>query len=298
MINGLSPTGAAGVLLALFLLASACGSGDATDRPASQATPEEQSSPSATEESPAPGDESPEEEITYQVWFHRGERLAQSWRTQPTTPGIAAAALESTLAGPAPDESEDGLGTAIPAATELLGLNIDEGVATVDLSGEFEAGGGALSMRMRVAQVVFVLTQFPTVDGVEFHLDGEAVNAIGGEGVVTSEALARGDFEDLAPAIVVDRPFAGQTVASPLVVSGSANVFEATVSMRLVDHAGAEIARTFATATCGSGCRGEYSKRLRFSVPERTQGTLEVYEESAEDGSAINVVRIPIVLVP
>ena len=56
--------------------------------------------------------------------------------------------------------------SAIPAGTRLLGLSIAGQIATVDLSSEFESGGGATSVLGRLAQVVYTLTQFPTVTSV------------------------------------------------------------------------------------------------------------------------------------
>jgi Immunoglobulin-like domain of bacterial spore germination len=49
------------------------------------------------------------------------------------------------------------------------------------------------------------------------------------------------------------------TLSSPVTVSGTADVFEAMVSVRILDSAGNQIARTFSTASCGTGCRGRYS---------------------------------------
>lgn len=99
-------------------------------------------------------------------------------------------------------------------------------------------------------------------------------------------------------AIVVESPEPGATVSSPITISGTADVFEATVSIRILDAAGNEIARTFTTATCGSGCRGDYRKSVSFEIDSKQAGTIEVFEESAEDGSAINVVTLDVTLVP
>ena len=80
-------------------------------------------------------------------------------------------------------------------------------------------------------------------------------------------------------------------------MSGTANVFEATVSISVLDARGIEIVRAFTTATCGSGCRGDYSEAVRFRVEGTQPGTVRVYESSAETGEPIHVVDIPVTLV-
>ncbi len=99
-------------------------------------------------------------------------------------------------------------------------------------------------------------------------------------------------------AITLESPVAGAAVTSPVKISGTADVFEATVSIRILDAGGNEIARTFTTATCGTGCRGDYKQSVEFQVDAEQEGTIEVFEESAEDGSAINVVSVRVTLVP
>ena len=102
-------------------------------------------------------------------------------------------------------------------------------------------------------------------------------------------------------AIVVTSPLPGTEVADRLQVTGRANVFEATVSYRLVDAAGQELESGFTTATCGSGCWGNYSFVINLAqipITARTDATLEVFESSAEDGSPLHVVAVPLVLLP
>lgn len=103
---------------------------------------------------------------------------------------------------------------------------------------------------------------------------------------------------DDEPAIVVRTPAPGDEVVSPVTIAGTADVFEGTVSIRVLGADGAELAAGFATATCGSGCRGEFATELSFFTEVRQNGTIEVFESSAEDGSQLNVVSIPVVLVP
>src|SRR5919198_1382081 len=162
--------------------------------------------------------------VGYQVWFHRGEQLYVVSRMEQTTPRVGTLALESLLDGPWPEEDTAGVDTAIPAGTRLLGLGIDKGIATVDLTSEYESGGGTTSMTMRLAQVVCTLNQFPTVKGVLFKLDGQPVHVLGGEGILIGHPLKCSDYKDLLPAILIDQPSIGATIPSPVAVSGTANV--------------------------------------------------------------------------
>jgi hypothetical protein len=75
-------------------------------------------------------------------------------------------------------------------------------------------------------------------------------------------------------------------------------VFEAVVSIAILDEHGRTVASTFTMATCGTGCRGSYATDVRYHVDTRQPGTLRVYEVSAKDGSPIHVVEIPVILTP
>src|ERR671923_73469 len=58
------------------------------------------------------------------------------------------------------------------------------------------------------------------------------------------------------PAIVVKQPVSGEEVVSPVTIAGTADVFEATVHMRVLDSGGLEVAGGFTPATGGAGLRG------------------------------------------
>ena len=156
-------------------------------------------------------------------------------REIPKTQAVGAAALNALLAGPNDAElgARPAMYTAIPEGTRFLGLRIEGGIATVNLSREFESGGGSASVLGRLAQVVYTLTQFPTVQGVRFELDGEPVEVFSGEGVVLSEPVGRDDYYDQLPTIFVDRPAWGGVLANPARVVGLANTFEATFQVRI-----------------------------------------------------------------
>jgi hypothetical protein len=103
---------------------------------------------------------------------------------------------------------------------------------------------------------------------------------------------------DPTPAIVVTSPMPGDVVSTPVTIEGTANVFEGTVRIRMVDAINNRIVDTFTTATCGSGCEGTFSASVEFSVAEEQQGEIIVFEEDAETGKPRNTVRIPVTLLP
>jgi hypothetical protein len=187
----------------------------------------------------------------------------------------------------------------VPSGTQLLGLTIDNGIAFVDLTSEFESGGGSLSMFLRLGQVVCTLDQFPTVKGVLFKLDGEPVDVFSGEGILLDHPVGCKDYEDFLPVILVTSPTAGERIGNPVTIQGSANVFEANVTVLILDENGDEIARTFTTATCGSGCRGDFSVVLGYEVDQEQPGTIVVQDDDAAGtGTPPHRVRIPVVLTP
>jgi hypothetical protein len=142
--------------------------------------------------------------------------------------------------------------------------------------------------------VVFTLTQFPSVDGVRFKLDGELIDILGGEGFIVDKPLSRDDYEDMSPAILVESPTVGMEVSSPMRITGTANVFEAVFQINIVDWDGLIVAEEMVMASSGSGVRGTFDVKIPFEVSQPGLGALIVFSESPEDGSQINVVEIPL----
>jgi len=213
--------------------------------------------------------------VTIELWYVRAGLLVPTRRTRPATVATSRLALTELAAGPSPAEAATGMTTLLPAGVEVT--RIADGVATLRVPSD----GDPATRRLRAAQVVWTLTQFPTVRQV--RLDGAA-------------PVDRSDYADLLPPIVVTGPVPGERVSAPLVVTGTATVFEATVSVRVLDAAGREVATGFGTASCGSGCRGGYRVVVGWRAVREQQGTVEVYEVSAVDGARINTMTVPVVL--
>jgi germination protein M len=273
----------AATLALLVLLAAGC------DGDEEAAPPPETTTPGETTPDPGSG------ETTFAVYLLRDGKITALRRSVASTPAVARASLEALLAGPNGDEKSDGLATAIPEGTMLRDLSVADGVATVDLSGEFDDGGGSASMLGRVAQVVATVTQFPTIKRVAFRLDGEPVQAIGGEGVVVDPPIGRKAIEQQSPQILIESPLPEDTVTSPIRLRGTANVFEATVSIEVRDDTGKVVYEGFTTATSGTGTRGTFDTTVQ--LPD-LEGPIEIvaFEASAEDGRPLHVAKVPVVL--
>jgi spore germination protein GerM len=264
---------------------------ETTSTPATSEPPQTTPSPTPTAtSSPSP---TSTKTLTVALYFLRGEDVGVAHRTIPYTVATGSAAMKLLVEGPNAEEKAAGLGSTIPAGTKFLGLDIKDGIATVDLSSTYASGGGSLSMFTRLAEVVYTLTQFPTVKGVEFKLDGEKVTVFSSEGIGLDHPQTRADYEDQTPAILVEDPAVGDAVSSPMRLKGTANVFEATFQMKLVDANGKVLAKGTVQATSGTGTRGTFSTPVLFA-PTTSTGKLVVYEVSMKDGSAINVVKIPL----
>lgn len=231
--------------------------------------------------------------VTTAVYFLHGEYVSPASRTV-TAPATAAGALRALLAGPTGTESGHGRTTAIPSGTKLRSLAVRDKVATVDLSGRYDDGGGTLSMRARLAQVVYTVTRYPSIEKVRFRLDGKPVRSFGGEGIVLNRPVGRAEFEDVTPAVLVESPLLGSTVRTPVRVWGTANTFEAEFRLKITDVTGRTAADVQVMATSGSGTRGTFDVTFPYKAARTGPGVLTAYFYSPENGRPVTVDTVPV----
>jgi hypothetical protein len=148
------------------------------------------------------------------------------------------------------------------AALAALGVDakvtIAAGTATVDLPN---------AAADRVAEIVYTLTQFPSVQRVD---------------VAGRAGLTRGDIVAYTPVILVERPAIGAEVPETFTISGTASVFEATLVVEL-RRDGAILSKHTVTASEGAPARGTFSVTVR--VPSPGALTVAAYSPSAADGT-------------
>jgi hypothetical protein len=98
---------------------------------------------------------------------------------------------------------------------------------------------------------------------------------------------------------VIDEPSAGDTLTSPVTISGQYRGFEGTYQVGIFDSQGDPVVETFGTAGPGeAGQLAPFSIDVPFSVAESTPACIWVYEASAMDGRPIHVGQIPVTLSP
>ena len=210
--------------------------------------------------------------------FTGNDGIVPVLREVPATKAVARAAMNELLAGPQGPELEGSpaMYSFIPDGTRLLDLTISNGVATVVLSNEFAKASDNVRATTARAQVVYTLTQFPTIKQVRIGVgSGDPEPAAG-----------RSDFQFIGlPAIFVDRPAWGAAAGNPAHVTGLANVFEATFRVQILDGKGNVLADKQVMASCGTGCWGSFSADVPYTVGKAQYGTLRVFELSAKDGT-------------
>jgi hypothetical protein len=238
-------------------------------------------------------------------------------RTVPTSAATAEAAMQALLAGPSAKEraAQPYILTLIPDGAKLLGIEISRGLATVDLSAEFGSFSpadawdfGMFELRGRLAQVVYTLTQFTTVDRVTFKLEGKPVKVLFGmtspdegvaEAVVLDKPVTRATYRDrYLPLIFVERPAWGAAMSNRGRVTGLANVFEGQFSIALLDRNGKVLVESAVHASCGSGCWGRFDVTLSSNVSTAQWGTLRVWNISEYSGRPVAVREYPVYLRP
>jgi hypothetical protein len=102
-------------------------------------------------------------------------------------------------------------------------------------------------------------------------------------------------------AIEIQSPADGATVTVPITMRGTANTFEAALTVDAVNEAGEFLCIRHIMATSGSGTSGTWETPLAFAPPSDTgisPVTLRAYEVSAKDGAMLNLVERKVLLSP
>ena len=215
--------------------------------------------------------------------------LVREVRSIPDTKAVATAAMTELI--------NDKKSIFAPG-TKVLGITINNGLATVNFNDQvLKTNVGSAGETLGILSVVNTLTELPNIDKVAFQVNGkldDRVKQWWGHVGLYGQPFTRDLSRVYEPAIWVTHPTPNQVASVPLLIKGSARVFEAAVSARLLDQEGNILVESHTTATAGAPERGDFEMSLKFDPPAGGHGVLEVYWASPRDGSMLDTVSIPL----
>lgn len=120
----------------------------------------------------------------------------ESIRTLQKTDSPLTTAIMALLTGPNLEETGHGYMSLIPEGTRLLSAKVSNKTATLNFSEDFEFNRyGVEGYIGQLMQVVYTATAFPTVDNVQFLVEGQKKDYIGSEGVWIGSPLSQSSFK-------------------------------------------------------------------------------------------------------
>ncbi len=193
----------------------------------------------------------------------------------------------------------DGFTNSVPAGLEVVEVRRAEGADNaiiIEMNDKFlEGAGGLLGDFTMLNQLIYTAMR-GDINEVQFLVNNQQVTEFGSDGLDLSPSVNAETFrgEGTAPNIALIN------LTSPIlpnqdgnvVVQGISNTFEASMALLVLDDQGGIVHEEFTTATCGSGCWGDYLFVLDSALFE-TGTAVQLLEYSAKDGEPSNVVTIP-----
>ncbi len=95
--------------------------------------------------------------------------------------------------------------------------------------------------------------------------------------------------------IQVKSPQKNAIAKNPVLISGKANVDEANVRVKITDDNENILVDTFITADGWMDKLYPFEKEISYGTPQTENGLIEIFEESARDGSEIYKIEVPVV---
>lgn len=104
-------------------------------------------------------------------------------------------AIKSLLNGPNDKEKAMGIYTEIPQQTKLISLEEKPNKVVINLSSDFEQGGGTDGLYKRLYQLIKTANKNTVLD-VYLYLNGKQIDVIGGEGIMINQPLNEKSLEE------------------------------------------------------------------------------------------------------
>ncbi len=103
-------------------------------------------------------------------------------------------AIQALISGPKQDEIAKGVYSEIPASTRIIAINESADKVIIDLSSDFEYGGGTDSLYKRLNQLIKTAKR-NTNKPVYLYINGNKAEVIGGEGIMITQPLSENSLD-------------------------------------------------------------------------------------------------------
>lgn len=186
----------------------------------------------------------------------------------------------------------------LPPDTRILDITVQKGTAVVNFSREvLEANVGSEGEILGIQSIVNTLTEFPDVEKVSFQVEGSdegrACDWWGHVGLY-DQPFKRDVSAVFEPAIWVTHPQPNQIVGVPMLVKGSARVWEGNISVQVADSNNNILAQVHGKATKSAPERGNFEMSIPFEPPDKGKGYVHVFGRDPKNGTDLIKVSIPV----
>lgn len=223
------------------------------------------------------------------LFFGRGQSLGVA-STSVAVKSVRFDTMQALFAGPSANAKAAGLSSAIPPAAKLEGLSFSGPLAYVDLNTQFFTGAPTTaSFRLRVAQIVYTLTQFTGLTEVQLYLHGASLPNI--DALPTSRPMTRSDLSGAINGVLIISPAVGATVGNPIAISGISAV-SGTLEVQLVGSNGQLIVSTVATTVVGESFTYSYP----FTSQSLGAATVRILVAAGRSDTSQLIASIPVTL--
>lgn len=208
------------------------------------------------------------------------------------TDSVATRALELLISADIKDEDAV---RPLPENTKVLGITVNDGVATVDFSEEIkDFATGAPLESTSLQAIANTLTEFNTIDEVKILVEGEEVETLWGHVNLSAGNLKRNLDLVEEPIAWVDNLKDGDLLTNTTSIKGSMSVFENTLNYRLLDANGNVLVESYVNGKLNGETRADFDFVIDFEAPDTDTGKLEFYAISAKDGSEFGNTEIEV----
>lgn len=96
--------------------------------------------------------------------------------------------INALLEGPDENDIKKGFSTEIPNKTVLYSVGEYDDLIVVNISSEFESGGGSESMTIRLEQIANTVSDM-TEKPVYLYINGKEISTLGGDGIMVKQPI-------------------------------------------------------------------------------------------------------------